>query len=104
MNTVLGWLSTALFSQPRTMTLYTMDSNGIQDKKTLLVQDFVAPSSAIFLQTDCGPYTVWYQGTNYNRRNCVTVAGICFCGPIQVAKRDESNDFFIEFDTIEIEG
>lgn len=78
------------------MTLYTVDSKGVQATESFLVKDFSPPSGNYF-PVNVGKYVVWHNATNYNRHSIVTVGDQQFCGTVKVAQVDE-NGIFTEFE------
>lgn len=78
MDWVWRWLN------PHRMSVYRITSDGI-DKKTVFVQDFTPPG-APFYPVQVGPYTVWHDSTQYNRKHKITIENQDFYGTIVVTK------------------
>lgn len=78
------------------MTIYTIDSRGVQNTQSLLVEDFSPPSGNYFV-VYVDKYVVWHNATNYNRHSMVTVGGQEFCGTIKVAQLNDDG-YFTEFE------
>lgn len=82
MSVIMDWVWRWL--NPRKMSVYRISGNEVIEE-TILVQDFTPPDHP-FYPVQVGPYTVWHDSTQYDRKHKLTIEDRDFYGTIVVTK------------------